>query len=355
MKKEKQKVKQNLLFLRNFLVFFGIVAFTVTCCMMLFLYGTDISEKFIRERAEITFINVIFLSILFTLIDYLRRYFSVKRPLNRILEATKKMRQGDFSVRIEKSDFFASPNEFGIIAEDINKLAEELSGVETLRTDFISNVSHELKTPLSVIQNYATLLQDETLSAEVRKEYTQTVMDASKRLSTLITNILRLNKLENQQIYPQNQKYNLSEQMCECLLGFETLWEEKNLQIETDIVSDIQIEADAELLALVWNNLLSNAMKFTDKGGTVSVTVKKEAETAIVIVSDTGCGISSETGKHIFEKFYQGDTAHTVQGNGLGLALVKRIIDIMKGEISVQSIVGKGSTFTVRLRGDTDG
>lgn len=155
--------------------------------------------------------------------------------------------------------------------------------------------------------------------------------------------------MENQQIFPETREYNLGEQLCECLLYFEDAWEKKNLDIETDIAEDVVINADYELLSLVWNNLFSNAVKFTEPEGKISVGLRQKDKDVIVIVADTGCGMSEEVGKHIFEKFYQGDTSHASQGNGLGLALVKRIIDITGGEISIESTLGKGSTFRVRL------
>jgi signal transduction histidine kinase len=222
--------------------------------------------------------------------------------------------------------------------------------METLRTDFIANVSHELKTPLAVIQNYGTMLQQPNLSEEDRKDYARTVTNASQRLASLITNILKLNKLENQQIFPKKERFDLGEQLCECLLGFENAWEAKNLEIETDMEDGVNVESDPELLSLVWNNLFSNAIKFTEEGGTIGLKLHIENEHAVVEVSDTGCGISPEVGAHIFEKFYQGDTSHATQGNGLGLALVKRVVDIIEGEISVSSELGKGSTFTVRIK-----
>jgi len=169
-------------------------------------------------------------------------------------------------------------------------------------------------------------------------------------LAQLITNILKLNKLENQQIFPQPLAFDLSEQLCESLLQFEDLWEQKSLHIEADIQDNVHIRSDAELLSLVWNNLISNAVKFTPEGGCIGVCLKTEGDSIIISVSDTGCGMKPETGMHIFEKFYQGDTSHATQGNGLGLALVKRVIDILNGEISVESIYGEGSTFTVKLK-----
>ena len=181
-------------------------------------------------------------------------------------------------------------------------------------------------------------------------EYAKSVTDASRRLADLIANILKLNKLENQQIYPEQRVYDLGEQLCECLLAFENIWEEKGIELDTDLEENVHIKSDAELLSLVWNNLISNALKFTPNGGRVCVSLKTEASCAVVQISDTGCGISKSVGAHIFEKFYQGDTSHATQGNGLGLALVKRSMDIVEGNISVSSEVGKGSVFTVKIR-----
>ena len=156
-------------------------------------------------------------------------------------------------------------------------------------------------------------------------------------------------RLFEQQIFPRHEAYDLSGQFCESLLQFEDVWEAKHLNIETEIEDDIQIRSDAELLSLVWSNLISNAVKFTPEGGTVGVTLTADAQIVTVYVRDTVCGISPEVGKHIFEKFYQGDTSHATQGNGLGLALVKRVVNILQGEISVRSTPGQGSTFSVRI------
>lgn len=346
--------------LRRYVTFFILIAFVITCCMLLFLNelsanaGIALTEEKIGYAAWITFVNIVFLSLLCTVIDWLRRKFTVDRPVKKIIRAAEQIMKGDFSVRIESIPDGNDPNGFGVIADYFNQMAQELAGTETLRTDFIANVSHELKTPLSVIQNYGTMLQQPNLPEEKRLEYAKAVTNASRRLANLITNILKLNKLENQKIYPKAETYDLGEQLCECLLSFENAWEEKQLEIETDVEENILVDTDAELLSLVWNNLFSNAVKFTEPGGKVSLSLQSQDQYAVVQVSDTGCGIPSEVGKHIFEKFYQGDTSHAVQGNGLGLALVKRVIDIVGGDISVSSEVGKGSTFTVKLRRKRD-
>jgi signal transduction histidine kinase len=251
------------------------------------------------------------------------------------MAALDQVMQGDFSVRIPPVKEFAGETGFNEIIRAINAMTAELQGTETLRTDFIANVSHELKTPLAVMGNYATMLRQPGISEAERIEYAKAISSSSRRLAGLITNILKLNKLENQQIFPKPQEFDLGEQMCQCLLQFEDAWERKNLQIETDIQEDVAIRSDEELLSLVWNNLFSNAVKFTPEGGTVSLGLRKEGDWVMVTVSDTGCGMKPETGKHIFEKFYQGDTSHATQGNGLGLALVKRVVDILGGEIGV--------------------
>ena len=338
----------------SFILFFITVGFIVSCCMMLFVtvlaktMNLTLTSENIAAAAKITFLNVILITILFKLADYVRRRIMVDRPVKVITTATENIMKGDFSVRINSFPNLGMEG-FNQIGEAINAMAEELAGTETLRTDFIANVSHEMKTPLTVMQNYGVLLQTPELSEEKRMEYAKGVTDASRRLSEMMTNILKLNRLENQQIYPMQEEYDLGEQICECLLQFENIWEKSEIEIDTDIAEDVKVSADSELLSLVWNNLFSNAFKFTKEGGKVSVTLTASEGYATVKVADTGCGMTPEVGAHIFEKFYQGDTSRAVQGNGLGLALVKRVIDITQGEISVESVVGIGSTFTVKI------
>lgn len=345
-----RRIHRSLFSVKSYIICFLMLAFAITCCFLLFLDQLEIEVLVVRKSAILTFINIIFLSLLFTVLNGIYRRLTVARPVRQILEATQRIMQGDFSARIEPYHDFDSSNELDVITQNFNKMAQELSGIETLRTDFISNVSHELKTPLSVIQNYASLLQSPNLPEEKRMEYAAAIVEASRRLTTLIINILKLNKLENQQIFMEMKEYDLGNQLCECILGFEDSWEKKQLDIETDLAEGVIVNNDEELLSLVWNNLLSNAVKFTPAGGRIFVGLKEEGDFAYVEVSDTGCGMSAEVGKHIFEKFYQGDTSHATQGNGLGLALVKRVVDIIGGEIYVESELSKGSTFIVKLR-----
>ena len=351
-----RKYKQIIRAVNNYVVFFLLVAFIVSCCTMLFVsvmrdsMGLVLTKDNVAAAAKLTFGNVLLITFLSGTFDYFRRKQMVERPVKQIMAALDQVMQGDFSVRIEPVKEFAGETGFNEIIGCLNKMTAELQGTETLRTDFIANVSHELKTPLAVMGNYATMLQKPGITEEDRIEYAKAISHSSRRLAALITNILKLNKLENQQIFPQPQQFDLGEQLCESLLVFEDAWERKCLEIETDIADDIRIRSDPELLSLVWNNLISNAVKFTPEGGTIGLSLKADETHVTVSVRDTGCGMTPETGKHIFEKFYQGDTSHATQGNGLGLALVKRVVDILNGEIGVQSVYGQGSTFTVKFR-----
>lgn len=344
----------------SFLLFFLSVGFVVSCCMMLFLnvlseeMGLTYTPDNIAEASKITFLNVVIITVLFKTVDFIRRKIMVEKPVKMITDATERITNGDFTVRLGHMNGSGMEG-FNKICESINAMAEELSSVETLRTDFIANVSHEMKTPLAVMQNYGTLLQASCLPEEKRVEYAKAITDASRRLADMMTNILKLNRLENQQIYPNLTTFDLGEQLCESLLQYESTWERKNIEIETDIAEGVLVSADAELLSLVWNNLFSNAFKFTEDGGRVTLTLTADKEYATVKVSDTGCGMSAEVGAHIFEKFYQGDTSHATQGNGLGLPLVKRVVDIMQGEIGVESTIDIGTTFTVKIRRADDG
>ena len=350
------RIRTVLKWLNHYFVFFLLVSFVITCCTMLFVstlrdtVGIILTDENISTAAKLTFWNVALLSLIFTVADGIRRKLTVERPARRITEAAEKLIRGDFSVRIKPMGRFGTDEPFLRIIDCFNKMAEELNGVETLRTDFIANVSHEMKTPLAVMQNYGTLLQAENLSEEKRMEYARGITEASRRTADMMTNILKLNRLENQQIFPKTEEFDLGEQLCECLLQYENIWESSGIEIETEIEESVTVRADRELLSLVWNNLFSNAFKFTPSGGTVTVRLTSTEHHATVTVRDTGCGMTPEVGAHIFEKFYQGDTSRASRGNGLGLALVKRVVDIMQGEIRVESIVGKGSVFTVTIR-----
>lgn len=277
-----------------------------------------------------------------------------EEPMQKLAEATRQVAEGDFSVYIPTLHTADKLDYLDVMILDFNKMVEELGSIETLKTDFVSNVSHEMKTPISIIKNYAQLLQLEGLSEEERTEYVKGIESAVTRLSNLIGNILKLNKLENQRIAPEMETYDVCRQLCESVFLFEDALEEKEIELEADLEDRAMIKADENLLELVWNNLLSNAIKFTEPGGSVSIRQTSEEGCVRVSVSDTGCGMRKETRDHIFDKFYQGDPSHSGEGNGLGLALVKRVLVLMDGEIQVTSEEGKGSTFTVTLPAAAD-
>ena len=278
-----------------------------------------------------------------------------EKPLHMLAEATEQVANGDFSVYIPTIHTSDRLDYLDVMILDFNKMVEELGSVETLKTDFVSNVSHEMKTPIAIIKNYAELLQMKNVSEEEKLEYAENIREAAGKLSELISNILKLNKLENQRIDPEIESYDLCGQLEECILQYEELWDEKELELEVNIEEGAVIQADPSLMELVWNNLISNAIKFTEPGGKVTIRQTGTSDHVEVSVSDTGCGMSRESVRHIFDKFYQGDTSHSKEGNGLGLALVRRILDLMNGEIQVISEKGKGSTFTVKLPRQKEG
>lgn len=346
----KFKKDERLGFWHNFLYEFGATFLIVFCNSygLILLYNT-----LIRENVPIilfsTFIVLyqVFGCIVSAILVYITRARTFSRNIQKICQAAQKVAGGDFSVRLDVYKEKKSKTEIDILKEDFNKMVEELSSIERLKNDFVADVSHEIKTPLSVIQGYADLLQNPNLDKDTRNEYIELISQAIHGLNELVSNVLRLNKIENQGIV-QKEKFFLDEQIRCCILSFEEKLEEKNLQLEVDL-QEVVIRTDKALLELVWNNLISNAIKFTEHSGKVSVTLEQKGEEIIVSVKDTGCGIDEETQKRIFEKFYQGDQSHSQDGNGLGLALVKNVVDKIGGKIVVNSKAGEGSEFVVSL------
>lgn len=329
--------------------FFVLIAFIMQMAILCYDFITQKTSN-VSLIAILILIEVIILATFCTIFDWIRRKIMVDRPTKKILEATEKIAEGDFSVRLKIKHEYGKYNEYDLIMANLNKMAIELEKNEVLKTDFISNVSHEIKTPLAVIQNYAMLLEDESLDSETRKTYSKTLIGASKRITDLITNILKLNKLENQEIQEKHEAFNLTDSLAESVVAFESIIEDKNIELNCDF-DEVSVFSSKSLLEIVWNNLISNAIKFTPNGGKIDVLLKQKDKNVEVSVKDTGLGMTSEVGARIFEKFYQGDTSHASAGNGLGLALVKKVIDILGGEILVQSEIGKGSTFTILLKG----
>lgn len=273
-----------------------------------------------------------------------------EKPMNQMSAATKQVAEGNFSIKLKPRHTEEHLDYLDVMFLDFNTMVEELSSTEMLKNDFISNISHEIKTPLAVIQNYITLMQDDTLSAEQRKEYADTIYHATEQLTALVTNVLRLSKLENQSIRPSAKPYDVCRQLSECIMAFADKLEEKQIDFSAEIEDSAFVIADESLMEMAWNNLLQNAIKYTERGGRITLSQHSDHDSVTVQIADNGCGMDSATVKHIFEKFYQGDTAHAKEGYGLGLALTAKIIALSDGNIQVTSELGKGSVFTIQLK-----
>lgn len=269
----------------------------------------------------------------------------IVRYIKSIHDALHQVAEGNYNTELNEKTPILELRE---INHSFNTMTKELASTEMLRNDFIENVSHEFKTPLTAIEGYATLLQQKNLSGEKRQEYTQKILHNTRRLNTLTGNILLLSRLENREIEIQKESYSLDEQIRESILLLEPIWNNKQLELSVEI-EDCFCVANRELLAHVWQNIFGNAVKFTPVGGTVSVTLRQENGNVIVCIADNGPGMSDDARKRAFEKFYQGDTSRSTTGNGLGLSLAKRIIDLHNGTIEIDSRQEYGSIFTITL------
>ena len=267
-------------------------------------------------------------------------------PLQEMISATERISKGDFKVHLQET--FDAKSDFGILQRSFNHMARELDGIEMFRKDFINNFSHEFKTPIVSIQGFAHQLKAGGLTPEEEREYIRIIADESDRLAKMATNILLLSKLENQAIVTEKTEFYLDEQIRTCLLLLEKQWSSKGIMLNLEL-DEVRYYFNEPMLAHVWVNLLGNAVKFTPDGGVVSCHLRAISGAVVVTISDTGCGMDEITQKHIFEKFYQGDTSHTGDGNGIGLTIVSRILVLCGGTVRVDSSPGGGSTFTVTL------
>lgn len=349
--KEKYRRDERLGFWHNFLYEYGITFLIVFCNSygLIMLYNRLIRENLTVMLFSLAIIMYLVFGCLFSaVLVYITRARVYSRNIQMLCKAAQRVADGDFTVRLEVYENKISKTEIDLLKEDFNKMVIELSSLEGMRDGFISDVSHEIKTPLSVIQGYVTLLEDSTISKEKRNEYVHLISMEIHKLSSLVTNVLKINRVENQSIL-QKEWYSLDEQIRCCILNFEREIEEKKITLETDL-KEIDIYNDKTLLEIVWNNLLSNAVKFTEQKGRIEVFLDETDKEIIVSVGDDGCGIKKEYQKEIFEKFYQVDTSHSQEGNGLGLSLVKKITEKLNGEVSVVSEENEGATFIIKLK-----
>ncbi|MBQ9541342.1 HAMP domain-containing sensor histidine kinase [Ruminococcus sp.] len=271
------------------------------------------------------------------------------QPIHDLSMATSEVARGNFSVRVREN----GADEYGILQRNFNKMAQELSGIETLRGDFISNVSHEFKTPLASIQGFAKLLQDPLISSADRAEYTQIIIDETSRLSKLSSNILSLTKLENQTTIGKKKRFRIDEQIRKIILMLEPEWSKKDIDMDIDL-EDIIYVGNEDLMGQIWQNIINNAIKFTPQNGIIKVNLFRGGNGIVTKIWDNGPQIPADKKDKIFEKFYQGDRSRATEGNGLGLALVKRIVDLADGKISVDNPFEGGVVFTVELPYQTE-
>lgn len=333
---------RNRLALSVFWLIIAYVVLAVALIAILLAFGVDIEELYTPWTL------LVLLTLLCFFASTVASYFLMKKifnPLEQISMAAGKVASGDFTSEISyQGDFEDMERTF----ENFNRMVKELNSVEIMRNDFIADVSHEFKTPLAAITGYATLLQDSELTEEEKSEYIRKIFFNIEKLNDLTENILRLSKMEHQQFLETPVKFRLDEQIREAIVFLEPKWSAKSLELDLELPETV-FTGHSSLLFTVWTNLIGNAIKYTDTGGTIGVTISEDAKSVQVTVRDTGIGMSEETKAHIFDKFYQGDTSRKSQGNGLGLAICKEIVKKCNGEISVESNLGTGSSFLVKL------
>lgn len=273
-------------------------------------------------------------------------------PIRKMSDATKKVAKGDFNVQIENKKI--RKDEIGTLTENFNMMVRELESNEYLSKEFMSNVSHEFKTPIASIQGFANLLKDKDLSEKDKEEYIDIIIEESGRLANLSNNIQQLSKLENKKGLIQKQKVAIDEQIRKCIIILNNKLEEKNIEIGMDEDKDVFLNVNEDMMHQVWINLINNAIKYTDDNGRIDIIIDEFKDRVVVEVKDTGRGIKEENVDKIFEKFYQEDSSHNSEGNGLGLAIVKKIVELHKGTIEVKSKIGEGSSFIVTIPKDEE-
>ena len=345
---EKIKAQRTMRFWFTFAIFilFAITGITTALLFLLF----DLIASFNGLRID-GYLLVISMALACILIGAGLAAFSGKYIMSRISRISHGMREvarGNFKERVPEKDKKNSPTEFGELERSFNQMASDLDGIEIFRNDFINDFSHEFKTPIVSIRGFARQLQSENLSEEQKNEYVNIIISESERLVNMSSNVLLLSKLENQQIVSDKHELDLDEQIRRSILLLEKDWSEKEIDLDIDL-DEIKINFNEEMLSHVWINLISNAIKFTEVGGRIEISLKEREGMAIFSIKDNGIGMSDEVKERIFEKFYQGDRSHTTSGNGIGLNIVQRIISLARGAIAVESSVGKGSKFTVTI------
>lgn len=335
---------------RLWLYFTGVIFFTIFGAFLLvtFLWSALYRLGFTGTDPRIRHAPILVFALASVLLGVTIALFVGKqmiRPVQNLSDAFEELSKGNFDVQVSEQETIAEIRE---MARRFNAMVYDLSHIETLRSDFVANVSHEFKTPIAAIEGYATLLQNHGLTPEKMDRYTEKILENSRRLSSLSGNILALSKLENQEMVLDKTEYRLDEQIRRCILTLENKWNAREIEFDMELPRLLYYGSEP-LLEQVWINLIDNAVKHSPAGSSIRIAICETADAVAVSVCDDGDGMTEEVQKHMFEKFYQGDKSHETEGNGLGLALVKRIVDLCRGSIQAESAPGEGSAFTIRL------
>lgn len=331
-------------------VFIIAIIIASTFSLMIFLstfeqsVGIEHTREVISEPAIKTFYYLLTVTAIVAIIFGIYYGFFIFRPLKRIVRREEMLISRDFSYdEIDKK----IKNEYDVIEKGLNSVAKELSRAESLSRDFTANISHEIKTPIAVIKNYAELLKLGQDRDEKEKEYIEGIIRAADKLSLFATNVLRLTKLESQEIYKKDEKLSLDSILSECIVAFIEKIDEKKITLDLDIDENIEILSDKSLIELALSNIISNAVKFTPDGGIIRICLYKKDKEGKISINDSGPGIKKEEINRIFDRYFRGENGKISDGSGLGLAMVKRVADILSIKIDVDSVIEKGTTFTL--------
>lgn len=312
------------------------------------LYQTDLGNRLGLTPITLTIIVLAF-SYVSTATFFVIFNRNVTLPLRKLTALTKEIENGNFNINTKGiTNVFSKRTDIGALVDAFGDMTQELSSTEIFRSDFIHNFSHEFKTPIISIRGFAKQLCENDLTPEQKEEFARIILEESEHLANMSSNVLLLSKLESQEIISDKNLFSLDEQLRNCMLIFEEQWSEKNISIDMDL-EEIDYYQNQDLLFHVWTNLIGNAVKFTKPNGNIFVSCKKTEDNISVCIKDDGIGINPDAVNHIFEKFYQADQSHSTSGNGLGLPLVKRIISMMDGQVSVESAPGESTSFYVVL------
>ena len=346
--KEKIKEAGRTLTLRLIIVLSVFLVVLVSGLLtFLFIYILQYNHVFTGIKTSssvVVLVSLLFCLVVATVLIYVV-WPLMFRPLDNVIKSMGKAAEGDFSGEVSTK---RCHGDVRTLVVSYNNMLSELSGIEMFREDFISNFSHELKTPIVSINGFAGQLLRDDLSDEKRREYEEMIVSETEKLTNMSSSVLLLTKLESQGMVSGQKWFPLDEQLRECLLRFQSEWERKNLELDLEL-EPVSCYGSPKMLEHIWNNLISNAVKFSYPGGELGLGCRSIPGAVEAYVCDSGPGMDDKTMKHIFEKFYQGDSAHASAGNGLGLSIVKRVVELSSGQIKIRSAPGIGSIFTVTL------